>query len=85
MTGEEVGSKERLSRILGVANELSDFGEISIVLDMPKDKVRSINKSWVEMPKVEKSDIVGYYISKMSTNDIPKLMKIYEEYNNKVT
>lgn len=84
LSGKDIDKKERLNVVLGVAGTTSGFGEVSVIADLPKNRVHFVNDEWVEIKGgIPVSDIKGYMIGDISTSDVPKLVKIYEEYDKK--
>lgn len=58
LPGRETGSGEGLGKVLGV-NRPSPFGAINIVVDIPSERGRHVNQSWIEFDRASPSEIVG--------------------------
>jgi len=80
------GKKENLPVIMGIAGDKvkgsSEFGEVSIVADVPSADVRQVNKEgWVEVRRsIKPEEITGVVLGKMpvTMDQLRPIVKDYE-------
>ena len=82
LPGRDTGRGERLAHVLGVAEGTGGRfggGGMYVVVDLPSDKFRFINRSWVEFGAVSPRRITGYLADKLSA-DTSEMIQAMLEY-----
>jgi hypothetical protein len=75
---------ENLPLIMGFTQEPSMYGQVNIIIDVPKGDIRHINDAWGEIHRdVGREEIIGILPVglKMNQEDILWGMGVYQDYN----